>query len=160
MNTTIANKEAQELLVIQLYRNWITCWNNKDAAAMRELLAEAAYMIGFDGSQMDGAKEIESTLADIFSQYPTGLFVPVIKEVRFLSNSVAMLRAAAGMVPRGYDDINPNVNAFQTLVATLNEGEWEISLFQNTPAAFHGQPEKAQELSAELRAELKKTKLN
>jgi len=28
---------------------------------------------------------------------------------------------------------------------------WRIALFQNTPAAFHGRPEAAKKLSAELR---------
>jgi hypothetical protein len=32
-----------------------------------------------------------------------------------------------------------------------DEGKWRIALFQNTPAAFHGRPELAEQLSADLR---------
>jgi len=49
----------------------------------------------------------------------------------------------------------PAVNAIQTLVAVCNDGEWRVALFQNTPAAFHGRPELAEALSAELREELR-----
>jgi len=58
------------------------------------------------------------------------------------------------MVPRGGDDIHPSVNAFQSLVAKRDGGRWQIYLVQNTPAAFHGRPEEAARLSAELRSQL------
>jgi hypothetical protein len=55
------------------------------------------------------------------------------------------------MVPPGGSDINPAVNAIQSLVATKPDGEWRIVLFHNTPAAFHGRPEANTALTAELR---------
>jgi hypothetical protein len=48
-------------------------------------------------------------------------------------------------------DINPAVNAMQTLVAMQQDGQWRIALFQNTPAQFHGRPEVAEALTEELR---------
>ena len=36
------------------------------------------------------------------------------------------------------------------------DGKWKIISFQNTPAAFHGRPELAEQLSAELREELRR----
>ena len=62
------------------------------------------------------------------------------------------MRAVAGMVPPGSDDIKPEVNAIQTLVAVATDQGWEIAHFQNTPAAFDGDPEAAAALTAELRA--------
>ena len=41
------------------------------------------------------------------------------------------------MVPPGQSDINPAVNAIQTLVAVKQAGEWRITLFQN-PAFMAG----------------------
>jgi uncharacterized protein (TIGR02246 family) len=71
--------------------------------------------------------------------------------VRFLTPETAILRAVAGMVPAGQTDLNPAVNAVQSLVAAKSMGRWRIALFQNTPAQFHGRPELAQKLTEELR---------
>jgi hypothetical protein len=75
--------------------------------------------------------------------------------VRLLSPDVAILRAVAGMVPPGESDINPEVNAVQTLVAVKQQNNWIIALFQNTPAAFHGRPELSERLTEELRQALR-----
>jgi hypothetical protein len=52
-------------------------------------------------------------------------------------------------------DINPAVNAVQSLLAVKQDGRWRIALLQNTPAAFHGRPDLSDQLTAELRAELR-----
>ena len=77
--------------------------------------------------------------------------------MRFLSTEVAVLRAVAGMVPPDQHDINPAVNAVQTLVAHRHKAPWRIALFQNTPAAYHGRPELSERLTAELRDALHET---
>jgi len=79
-----------------------------------------------------------------------------VREVRFLSTDIALLRAVVGMVPPGQNDINPAVNAIQSLVAVKDKDIWRITLFQNTPAQFHGRPELAEELTKELRQLLRK----
>ena len=56
------------------------------------------------------------------------------------------------MVPRQGNDINPSVNAIQSLVAEKDEaGVWKVALFQNTPAAWHGRLADQEALSNELR---------
>jgi len=55
------------------------------------------------------------------------------------------------MIPPGSSDINPAVNAIQTLTAIKQDGQWSIALFQNTPAQFHGRPDLSEALTAELR---------
>jgi hypothetical protein len=59
------------------------------------------------------------------------------------------------MVPPGQSDINPEVNAVQTLVSVRQQNKWSIALFQNTPAAFHGRPELNERLTEELRQALR-----
>jgi hypothetical protein len=56
-----------------------------------------------------------------------------------------------GMVPAGQTDLNPDVNAVQTLLVVRNDGTWRIALLQNTPAQYHGRPDKTDALTAELR---------
>jgi uncharacterized protein (TIGR02246 family) len=100
---------------------------------------------------MTGQTEISSTLEQIFDDHVTASYVSKIKSVRFLGTDVAVLRAIAGMTPPGETDLNPAVNAHQTLVATKLDGTWRIKLFQNTPAQFHGRPELVQQMTEELR---------
>jgi uncharacterized protein (TIGR02246 family) len=100
---------------------------------------------------MNGRSEIESSLKKIFDGHQTSAYVFKIREIRDLSADVMLLRSVVGMVPPGKSDINPPVNAIQSLVAIKQNGLWIIELFQNTPAQFHGRPELAEELSKELR---------
>jgi uncharacterized protein (TIGR02246 family) len=117
---------------------------------MASLFAEDGSSVGFDGSQMNGKAQIESEIGQIFSHHQTASYVWKIREVRFLSPAVALLRAVAGMVPPGRKDINPEVNAIQSLIVIKENDTWRISLFQNTPAQFHGRPELAEALTREL----------
>jgi len=143
-----------EAKVRLLYQTLLEAWNDKDAHEMAELFSENGNVIGFDGSQMDGRKQIESVLGQIFADHPTPVYVAAVRGVHFLAPGVALLRAVAGMVPRGHSDINPALNAVQSLIATKKQGRWRIALFQNTPAAFHGRAELSEQLTAELRQAL------
>ncbi len=100
---------------------------------------------------MNGCVEIEAVTRQIFADHVTAAYVGKVRGVRFLAPGVAVLHAVVGMVPPGKSDINPAVNAMQTLVATKQDGQWRIALFQNTPAQFHGRPELAEALTEELR---------
>src|SRR5579859_3132118 len=142
---------SSEAPIAALYQRLLDSWNRRDAAAYAALFDEEGHVIGFDGSPMTGGVEIEASLRQIFADHVTAAYIGKIRGVRFLSADVAILRAVAGMVPPGASDINPAVNALQTLVATRRDGQWRIVLFQNTPAQFHGRPEVAAALTEELR---------
>jgi uncharacterized protein (TIGR02246 family) len=151
---TSPSKDASypdETEVKTLYRQLVECWNQRDAAAFAALYEKDGSCIGFDGSQMNGRSEIESVLSKIFAEHQTAPYVSKIREVRFVTSEVAILRAVAGMVPPGKSDLDPALNAIQSLVASRREGSWRIALFQNTPAQFHGRPELTQQLTDELR---------
>src|SRR5690606_15606810 len=68
-----------------------------------------------------------------------------------LGKDAAILYAIAGMVPPGKSDIEPAVNTHQTLVAVKKNNDWQVELFQNTPAQFHRRPELVEEMTEELR---------
>jgi len=55
------------------------------------------------------------------------------------------------MVPPGQVDLNPAVNAHQTVVVAKRDGIWRIELLQTTPAQFHGRPDLVQRMTEELR---------
>ncbi|MED2971895.1 SgcJ/EcaC family oxidoreductase [Fictibacillus sp. B-59209] len=137
--------------VMQLYRQLIEAWNERNSAGMAELFLTGGELIGFDGSHVIGNKEIFSHLEPIFANHPTPAYVFKVKGIKLLSNESALLRSIVGMVPDGKDDLNPDLNAHQTLVAVQTNGMWRIELFQNTPAQFHGRPELVREMTEELK---------
>jgi uncharacterized protein (TIGR02246 family) len=137
-----------------LHREILSSWNDRDAAAYARCFTSDAIVVGFDGSEMIGRGEIERAISQIFSDHPTGAYVAKVREAKFLAPDVAVLHAVAGLVPAGRSDINPDLNAVQTLVAVKREDRWEAAVFQNTPAAYHGRPEAKERLTHELREAL------
>lgn len=134
----------------QLHAALLDCWNRRDAGGYAALFARQGSVVGFDGSAVDGAEAIEAHLRRIFADHHPAAYVAVVREVRGLGPATALLRAAAGMLPPGQTRVNPAVNVIQSLVAQHDGTSWRIQLFQNTPAAFHGRPEAAAALTAEL----------
>ena len=145
---------SDEVQVEALYKKLLDSWNNRDAAEFAGLFADDGNIIGFDGSQANGQREIYYHISQVFGNHKTASYISIIKEIRFLSDDVAVLRAVAGMVPPGKSDIKPEVNAIQTFIAQKQDDEFRIALFQNTPAAFHGRPELKKQLTKELRHSL------
>lgn len=134
-----------------LYQKVIKGWNDHNAADMSAPFAADGELIGFDGSQMIGRKTIFTHLHDIFSHHRTPPFVYKIKSVCLLGEEVGMVRAMVGMIPPGKNELEPTLHAHQTLVAKKQDEQWEVVLFQNTPAQFHGRPELVEQFTEELR---------
>ena len=139
-----------EQAVRALYHDLLAAWNVRDPDAFAALFAEDGTSIGFDGSTMEGQEEIRAHLRQIFADHQTATYVAKVRGVRLLGADVALLRAVAGMVPPGRSEIQPAVNAIQTLVAHRRGETWRIAQLQNTPAQFHGRPDLAQHLTEEL----------
>jgi uncharacterized protein (TIGR02246 family) len=135
---------------VTLYMQLLDAWNRRNADDFAALFTKDGNSVGFDGSPLDGPEEIASTLKGIFANHPTAAYVAKVREVRRLGPEVTLLRAVAGMVPPGQTELNPAVNAIQSLVIVEQEGHLRISLLQNTPAAFHGRPQAAEQLTTEL----------
>ena len=142
-----------ELLYFSLLRRW----NEQDAAGMAALFVPDGHVVGFDGSEVDGRTAIEESMRGIFAHHKTPAYIAKVRSVRLVGD-VAVLRAVAGLVPPGTQDLNPDLNAVQTLIASLSAGTWRVELFQNTPAAFHGRAEARERLTEELRDVLRRTK--
>ena len=138
--------------VSALYHALLDAWNRHDAVGYAALFADDGYVVGFDGREMKGRHEIEQSLGAIFADHETGRYVGKLQAERILAGDVALLAAVAGLVPAGTSDLNPQLNAIQTLVAKREDSAWRILQFQNTPAQFHGRPEDAEALTNELRA--------
>jgi uncharacterized protein (TIGR02246 family) len=138
-----------------LYQRLIETWNKRNARDYALLFASSGSVVGFDGSQVNGQLEIGAHVSEIFSHHQTAAYVTIVREVRPLSDGVTLLRANAGMIPPGKDDLEGDLNAVQSMVAVRKNNKWEIALFQNTPAAFHERPDLRKKLCEELRAVLR-----
>jgi uncharacterized protein (TIGR02246 family) len=149
---TSETSSTDESVVQALYLHLLASWNGRDARGFAAPFTDDAEVIGFDGSQMTGRAEIEATLQGIFTDHETGAYVGIIRNVRFLARGVALLRAVSGVIPAGQTDLNPALNAQQALIAIKHDGAWRITLYQNTPAQFHGRPDLGQRLTDELHA--------
>jgi uncharacterized protein (TIGR02246 family) len=137
--------------VADVYRRLIEGWNSSDAGEMAAAVAVDGLVIGYDGSQMRGRDEVRDELGRIFRDHQTATYVTKVRSARALSADVGLLHGVAGMVPPGGSEILAERNAIQTVVAHRDEQGWAASLFQTTPAQFHGRPELAEALTAELR---------
>lgn len=146
--------------IVAVYHAVLEQWNKRNAAGMAAFFTKQGTYIGFDGSQLNGQKEIYDVMDEIFGNFPTAAYVSIIKEVRMLSADAAIVLAVVGMVAQGHTDITPSVNALQSVTLMMEEGKWRIALLQNTPAAFHGRPELSEQLTADLRAALQSRKVN
>ena len=102
--TTSADDERS---VRALYKSILEHWNARDARRMAALFTRDGNVVGFDGSQLEGRAAVESEMTRIFTDHPTARYVGIVREVQFLSPTVAALRAVAGMVPPGQTDLNP-----------------------------------------------------
>ncbi|MEP7169865.1 MAG: SgcJ/EcaC family oxidoreductase [Bacteroidota bacterium] len=142
--------QSDEEIIRLLYKNLLESWNSNNATGFAELFMPDGNCIGFDGSQMNGRREINDTIAKIFTNHKVASYVGIVREVRLLGPAVFLLRAVAGMVPPGKTKINPEVNAIQTLIILKEQEQFRIALLQNTPAAFHEQPELREALTEEL----------
>jgi uncharacterized protein (TIGR02246 family) len=137
-----------------LYRAILEAWNAGDADAFSTPFADDGQVVGFDGSEITGRARISDELAAIFTDHPTGSYVGIVRGVQALGADAALLRAVSGIVPAGKDDLEPSLNATQTLIARRENGGWRVVLYQNTPAQYHGRPEAVKALTEELRAAL------
>jgi uncharacterized protein (TIGR02246 family) len=133
----------------------LDAWNDRDADAFASLFTADACVVGFDGSQMTGSEEIRSNLTAIFGSHSTASYLARVHRVRRVTPAAVMVHAVVGMVPPGESDINPAVNAVQSLLLLLDGADVRIAFLQNTPAAFHGRPELAEELTRELSSVLR-----
>jgi uncharacterized protein (TIGR02246 family) len=155
MTMSSSDDRRDRAAVRSLYQQLIWNWNARDAELFAALFADEGSVVGFDGSQYDGRAEIEAMLRQIFADHKTGAYAVVVREIRPLGHDACLLRAVAGMVPSGQEDVNPALNSIQSLVAVRHNDHWRIALFQNTPAAWHGRPEAVQALTVELREALR-----
>ena len=151
----MADDKSWDSAARELYARLLEAWDKRNARDYALQFAADGSLVGFDGSQVNGQLEIGAHVTEVFSHHQTPRYVSIVRDVRLLANDAAILLANAGLVPPDKDDIEPSLNAVQSLIAVQKNGSWKVALFQNTPARFDTRPELAKKLTEELRATLK-----
>jgi uncharacterized protein (TIGR02246 family) len=150
--TDVTAVHPQDDRIRSLYIDFVDGWNRRSGAAVAAGFADDGDIIGFDGTHHHGRLAIAAEFRQIFGSHETPLYAAVIRSVRPIAPEVAVLMAHAGMIPAGGNEIDPDLHTVHTLVAVdEGGGRWKISLFQATPAAWHGRPEARAALTEELR---------
>ena len=150
--TAAATENEWDRAARDLYAQLLEAWDKRNARNYALLFASDATLIGFDGSQVSDQLQIGAHVSEVFTHHQTPRYIGVVREVRSIAADVSLLRANAGLIPPGKDDIDPSLNAVQSLIAVKKGDTWKIALFQNTPAQFHMHPEQSKALTEELRA--------
>ncbi|MFJ2868742.1 SgcJ/EcaC family oxidoreductase [Kitasatospora sp. NPDC087314] len=142
---------GDESAVRALYHRALEGWNQRDGSAFAGPFAEHGEVVGFDGTRHCGRSVIAAELGRIFADHATPEYVARVRRVRALGAGVAQLNAVAGLVPDDAEDLDPALNAVQTVIAVNAGTGWRIELLQNTPARYDLRPDLAAALTAELR---------
>ena len=140
------------MIVEELYQRTIEAWNKRDADALAELFILDGEAVGFDGSTYTGRGAIGERMRAIFAQHETPPYTAKIQGVTTVTTDVAIVRAIAGMIPKGKSDFDPKLHAQMRLTAVLRGGDWRIALLQTTPAQYHEEPDGPAKHTAALKA--------
>ncbi len=139
------------MIVEDLYRQLIEAWNSRDAEAFAALFILDGEAVDSDGTQHTGRGAIVEQVRAIFATHDTPPFVTKIVGVTTVTTDVAIVRAIAGMVPRGTTELDPQLHSIQRLTAVFRGGDWRIALLQSTPARLED-PDDLTRLTTELQA--------
>lgn len=127
------SRAVDEAEIRRLYEEFMEGWNRGSAQAFAAPFTEDGDLIGFDGTHLNGRREITSFHQPLFDKWLKGTrLVGEVKTVRFLSPDVALMHAIGGTVMRGKSEPSPERNSIQTLVARREGGRWRLAAFQNT----------------------------
>jgi uncharacterized protein (TIGR02246 family) len=136
-----------------VYHDLLAAWNRRSGEDFAAQFVEDGEVVGFDGSETKGRAIIAAEMQRIFMDHQTGEYIGKVRQVHLVTPEVALVMAVAGVVPAGQSDVNPALNSVQSLVLKKGSERWQILLYQNTPAQFHGRPELVEKLTEELRQE-------
>src|SRR5690348_821068 len=120
----MTTKETDRAAVIALHQGLLEAWNARQARDMARLFIAEGIVVGFDGSELEGAEAIEAEMSRIFADHTPARYVGIVRSVHFVTSDVAVLHAVAGMVPPGQRDLKKENNAVQTLTAVRRDGGW------------------------------------
>jgi uncharacterized protein (TIGR02246 family) len=137
------------MIVEDLYRRGIECWNARNADALAELFILDGEVVGADGASYTGRGAIHEQLVKVFAGQPPAYTAKIVG-ITTVTTDVAIVRAIAGMIPPGKTELDPALHVVQRMTAVFRGGDWRIALLQTTPAAYRDPAELGKHTAALL----------
>lgn len=130
---------ADETAVRALYQELMDGWNRGSGDAFAAPFAEDGHLVGFDGTHLEGRREIASFHQPLFDKWLRGSrLVGQVESVRFLAPDVALMHAIGGTIMRGKAAPSPARDTIQTLVASRTGGQWKLAALPEHQASPDG----------------------
>jgi uncharacterized protein (TIGR02246 family) len=124
---------ADEAAVRDLYQDLMDGWNRGSGDAFASAFTDDGDLVAFDGTHFEGREEIAPFHQELFERWMKGTrLVGEVKDVRFLSDEVALMHAVGSTVMRDKSEPAPERDSIQTLVAVRQDDKWRLAAFQNT----------------------------
>ncbi len=137
--TTLAARDlpavgaAAEAAIRDLFRQLLDSWDRGDGRAYAAAFTADAYYIAFDGSHTKGREAIADAHQRLFDTWLKGTrLAGALGDIRFVSPTVALVRAGGGVLMPGRATVRPGRDSIQTLVAVKGEDGWRFTAFHNT----------------------------
>jgi uncharacterized protein (TIGR02246 family) len=119
-------------------------WNAGNGDAFAAPYTYDSDFIGFDGTYLKGRQQIASFHQMLFDKFFIGTrLIGKIRNIRFVTENVAIMIAVGGTVMAGQSDIEPERNSIHTIVAAKYDNYWYFTAFQNSRAQYIGRPEES-----------------
>lgn len=126
-------KTNDEAAIRALYEQLMDGWNKGSGEAFAAPFAEQCDLVAFDGTHFTTRQEIAAFQQALFDKWLKGTrLVGEVKQVRFLSDDVAVMHAVGGTLMRNESKPSPARDSIQTLVAKRTPKGWRLEAFQNT----------------------------
>jgi uncharacterized protein (TIGR02246 family) len=142
----------QDTQIRALYTRFLAGWNQRSGVTVSSVFADDGEMIDLDGTLRSGRLTIAADMRRLFADHDTPAFVGIVRSVRRLTETVAVLHGVAGMVPPGGGAVDPALHTVHALTAVEDAGRWKIAVLQSTPARYGGRADALAALTAELEA--------
>jgi uncharacterized protein (TIGR02246 family) len=167
---TTTQAAAEEDAIRAIHQRMIDAWNTGDSAAFAAPFTDNADFVAFEGTHLNGRREIASFHQRIFDTVVKGSRLKgEVKFVRFLSPVFAVMHSLVSVTLSGQSAASPSRDSMQLTVVTKRGGEWRGEGLMNARRLtmerqfflddIDSLPPEAQRQVSELVASLKKRHL-
>ena len=124
----------KEKAVLSVPLRLVAAWSHNDASGVADVFTEDGILILPGDVYKNGREEIRSFMAAAYAGPFKGTGVtgrPV--DLRFASDTVAMIRTHGGILPPGETDIDPALAVRSSWITVYRDGQWQLASYQNSP---------------------------